>query len=211
MEKKNKMETMHMQKLVINMSLPLIVSLLVQSLYNIVDSIFVAKMSEEALTATSLAFPVQMLMIAFSVGTSVGVNALLSKTLGARNRERATKIANTSIMLALINGAVFSLTGIFFAQKLARSFTTVESTAALCADYLSICMIFCFGNFIETMLQRFLQAAGNTVLSMCSLIAGAVTNIILDPILIFGLFGFPALGIRGAAIATVLDNGWEQR
>ena len=105
-----------MQKLVINMSLPLIVSLLVQSLYNIVDSIFVAKMSEEALTATSLAFPVQMLMIAFSVGTSVGVNALLSKTLGARNRERATKIANTSIMLALINGAVFSLTGIFFAQ-----------------------------------------------------------------------------------------------
>ena len=124
---------------------------------------FVAKMSEEALTATSLAFPVQMLMIAFSVGTSVGVNALLSKTLGARNRERATKIANTSIMLALIGGAVFSLTGIFFAQKLARSFTTVESTAALCADYLSICMIFCFGNFIETMLQRFVQAAGNTV------------------------------------------------
>lgn len=206
MEKKNKMETMHMQKLVINMSLPLIVSLLVQSLYNIVDSIFVAKMSEEALTATSLAFPVQMLMIAFSVGTSVGVNALLSKTLGARNRERATKIANTSIMLALINGAVFSLTGIFFAQKLARSFTTVESTAALCAEYLSICMVFCFGNFIETMLQRFLQAAGNTVLSMCSLIAGAVTNIMLDPILIFGLLGFPALGIRGAAIATVIGQ-----
>lgn len=206
MEKRNKMESMPMQKLVINMSLPLIISLLVQSLYNIVDSIFVAQMSEEALTATSLAFPVQMLMIAFSVGTSVGVNALLSKTLGAKNRKKATKIANTGVILAMISGAVFSLTGLFFAKKLAYSFTPVVSTAALCADYLSICMIFCFGNFAETMLQRFLQAAGNTLLSMCSLVAGAVTNLILDPILIFGLLGVPAMGIRGAAIATVIGQ-----
>lgn len=206
MDRKNKMESMPMNKLVINMSLPLIVSLLVQSLYNIVDSIFVAKLSEEALTAVSLAYPVNMLIIAFSVGTSVGMNALLSKTLGAKETEKVTKIAATGMVLALLGASVFALAGLFFAKNLAETFTSVESTARLCGDYLRICMVFCFGNFVETMAQRYLQAAGNTVLSMCSLVAGALTNLILDPIMIFGLLGCPAMRIRGAAIATVIGQ-----
>ena len=153
MDRKNKMESMPMNKLVINMSLPLIVSLLVQSLYNIVDSIFVAKLSEEALTAVSLAYPVNMLIIAFSVGTSVGMNALLSKTLGAKETEKVTKIAATGMVLALLGASVFALAGLFFAKNLAETFTSVESTARLCGDYLRICMVFCFGNFVETMAQ----------------------------------------------------------
>lgn len=204
--KKNKMAQMPMGKLVASMSLPLMVSLLVQSLYNIVDSIFVARLGEEALTATSLAFPVQMLMIAFSVGTSVGVNALLSRTLGAGNKEKAVQIANTGMVLAVGASLFFAAGGLFFSEQLVGLFTQTESTAALCRIYLSICMTFCIGNFVETMAQRYLQAAGLTHLSMCSLVSGAVTNIILDPILIFGYLGFPAMGIRGAAIATVIGQ-----
>ena len=205
-EKQNKMANMAMGKLVVSMSLPLMVSLLVQSLYNIVDSIFVARLGEEALTATSLAFPVQMLMIAFSVGTSVGVNALLSRTLGAGRKEKATQIANTGLILAVAASAVFMVGGIFFSEQLVGLFTSQESTARLCRMYLSICMTFCTGNFLETMAQRFLQAAGYTHLSMCSLILAALTNLVLDPILIFGYLGFPAMGIQGAAIATVIGQ-----
>lgn len=204
--KKNKMAQMPMGRLVASMSLPLMVSLLVQSLYNIVDSIFVARLGEEALTATSLAFPVQMLMIAFSVGTSVGVNALLSRTLGAGNKEKAMQIANTGMVLAVGASLLFAAGGLFFSEQLVGLFTQTESTAALCRIYLSICMTFCIGNFVETMAQRYLQAAGLTHLSMCSLVSGAVTNIILDPILIFGYLSFPAMGIRGAAIATVIGQ-----
>lgn len=204
--KKSKMADTPMGKLVISMSFPLMVSLLVQSLYNIVDSIFVSRLGEEALTATSLAFPVQMLMIAFSVGTSVGVNALLSRTLGAGNKEKATQIANTGMVLAIGASLVFAIAGIFFSKQLVGMFTQNDSTALLCQTYLSICMSFCIGNFVETMAQRFLQAAGLTHLSMCSLISGAVTNIILDPIMIFGYLGFPAMGIQGAAIATVIGQ-----
>lgn len=205
-EKQNKMANMPMGKLVASMSLPLMISLLVQSLYNIVDSIFVARLGEEALTATSLAFPVQMLMIAFSVGTSVGVNALLSRTLGTGNREKATQIANTGLILAVMASVVFMAGGIFFSEQLVSLFTSQESTAKLCKMYLSICMAFCTGNFLETMAQRFLQAAGYTHLSMCSLILAALTNLVLDPILIFGYLGFPAMGIQGAAIATVIGQ-----
>lgn len=205
-EKQNKMANMPMNKLVFSMSIPLMVSLLVQSLYNIVDSIFVAKISVEALTATSLSFPIQMLMIAFSVGTSVGMNALLSRTLGARNAEKATKIADTGMILALIGASVFTIGGLFFSRQLAHLFTDHDSTALLCQTYLHICMSFCVGNFVETMAQRYLQASGRTALSMCSLVAGAGTNLILDPILIFGYFGFQSMGIRGAAIATVIGQ-----
>lgn len=206
MEKTNKMATMPMGKLVLNMSLPLMFSLLVQSLYNIVDGIYVARISEKALTATSLAYPMQLLMIAFSVGTSVGLNALLSRNIGAKNYEEAGQIATTGFCLALASTVVFMLIGAFAATPFASAFTSDAETALLCSQYLTICMLFCAGIFVETLAQRLLQATGNTMLSMVSLVVGAVTNIILDPILIFGLIGFPALGIRGAAIATVIGQ-----
>lgn len=202
----NKMGTMPMGRLVVNMSLPLMLSLLVQSLYNIVDGIFVAKLSENALTATSLAFPIQILMIAVSVGTSVGVNALLSRTIGAEKYEDAGRIATTGLFLAIVSSLVFVFLGFFFVKNFVAMFTSDPEIGEYCRQYLFICMIFCSGSFMETMFQRFLQAVGNTFCSMISLISGAVANTILDPIMIFGLLGFPALGIRGAAIATVISQ-----
>lgn len=195
-----------MGKLVLTMSLPLMVSLLVQSLYNIVDGIFVARISEDAFTATSLAYPIQLLMIAVSVGTGVGVNALISRKIGAKRYDEANQLATTGLLLALACTLVFMLLGIFGAGSFARWFTKDAATALLCERYLRICMIFCLGIFLETLAQRLLQATGNTFLSMISLVVGALTNIVLDPVMIFGLFGFPALGIRGAAIATVIGQ-----
>lgn len=206
MIKENKMQVMPIPKLVINMSLPMMLSLLVQSLYNIVDSIFVARLSEDALTATSLAYPVQMLMIAIAVGTSVGVNALLSKTLGEKRQDEVKKIATTSLLLALFSSLIFIVLGIFCVDEFVNFFTDDVATGAMCKSYLTICMLFCPGTFFEMIGQRFLQSTGNTMLSMVSLITGAVTNIVLDPILIFGLFGVHQMGIRGAAIATVIGQ-----
>lgn len=203
MAQENKMGVMPVPKLIINMSLPLMVSLLVQSLYNIVDGIFVAKISETALTATSLAYPVQILMIAVAVGTGVGINSLLSRQLGAKKYQEAGEAAATGIILALLSSLVFIITGILAVEQFVKFFTEDAATRELCTIYLRICMIFCSGTFVETMVQRFLQASGNTFLSMVSLIVGAGANIILDPVLIFGLGGLPAMGIDGAAIATV--------
>ena len=206
LKKQNKLETMAMRPLVFNMSLPMMVSLLMQSLYNIVDSIFVAQLSEQALTATSLAYPMQMLMIAVGVGTAVGVNALLSQTLGRKNYPEASQIAMTGIALSVISAAVFTVMGLLGADRIARLLASDAAAARQCGDYLWICMVFCLGNMACMVFQRLLQAAGNTLLSMMILVAGAVTNIILDPIMIFGLFGFPALGVKGAAYATVLGQ-----
>lgn len=202
-QKENKMAVMPIGRLVANMSLPLMLSLLVQSLYNIVDSIFVSRIGEEALTATSLAYPIQILMIAVGVGTAVGVNALLSRRLGAGKTEEAGMIAASGLMLSTLSAAVFALLGALLSGKFAAMFTSDGAIASACASYLRVCMLFCLGTFTETMFQRFLQATGNTLLSMVSLIAGALTNLILDPIMIFGLLGFPRLGVTGAAIATV--------
>ncbi|MCD8084397.1 MAG: MATE family efflux transporter, partial [Clostridiales bacterium] len=206
MEKLNKMSSMPMPKLVFDMSWPLMISLLVQSLYNIVDSIFVARLSENALTATSLAFPVQLLMIAFSVGTSVGINAVLSISIGAKKQEETCLIATTGVLLSLIGTLVFLVAGIAFCGQIVGLFTDDPVLGELCRQYLSICMTFCVGTFIGTMFQRFLQATGDTFSSMITLVAGALTNIVLDPILIFGLLGCPSLGISGAAIATVIGQ-----
>lgn len=206
MNQDNKMGTMAMPRLVINMSLPLMISLLVQSLYNIVDSVFVAKLGEEALTATSLAFPVQLLMIAVAVGTSVGINALLSHSIGAKEYEMTANTAVTGVLLSLIGTVVFILLGIFCSGWFVKMFTDDEVIGNYCRQYLFICMLFCAGTFVGTMFQRFLQSVGDTLDSMVTLIAGALTNLILDPILIFGLFGLPALGVRGAAIATVIGQ-----
>ena len=206
MDRSTKLAEMPMLKLVINMSLPLMISLLVQSLYNIVDSIFVARLSENALTATSLAFPVQILMIAVGVGTSVGVNALLSKSIGAKDTEMVERTAATGMALSLLSTLVFVILGLSFTKLFVRAFTDDPEIAAYCAEYLSVCMIISVGSFVATMFQRFLQAVGDTFDSMLSLIAGAVTNIILDPILIFGLLFFPRMEVRGAAIATVIGQ-----
>ncbi len=206
MNPSNKMLTTPMPRLVISMAWPMMVSLLVQSLYNIVDSIFVARVSEDALTATSLAFPVQLLMIAVSVGTSVGITAVLSQCFGAGKTKETGLTATTGVFLSIIGTLVFMLPGLFACKELVSLFTKDAVLAALCEQYLAICMIFCVGTFIGTMYQRFLQSVGDTFSSMITLVAGAGTNIILDPILIFGWFGLPKMGIVGAAIATVIGQ-----
>ncbi|MGN1344510.1 MAG: MATE family efflux transporter, partial [Traorella sp.] len=202
----NKIETMPINKLIFNMSLPMIISLLIQSLYNMVDSMFVAKLSEDALTATSLAFPVQMIMIAVGVGSAVGLNALLSKTLGKKDYHEASMVAMSGIALAIIHSLIFTIIGLLWTERMAMSFTDNVAIAQMCTEYLWICIVFCLGNLVCMTFQRILQASGNTFLSMMVLGSGAVTNIILDPILIFGLNGYFAFGIRGAALATVIGQ-----
>ncbi len=200
------MAVMPMTKLLLEMSWPLMMSLLFQSLYNIVDGIFVARYSEAALTATSLIYAVQALMIAVSVGTSVGLNSVLSRKVGAGDEKGACDTATTGLFLALLSGAVFSFVGIFFSGTISRMLTDDPELQELCETYMRICVVFCYGTFLHTYGQRLLQAVGDTIMSMVSLLVGAGVNIILDPILIFGLLGFPSMGIRGAAIATVIGQ-----
>ncbi len=202
----NKMAVMPMGRLLLSMSVPLMLSLLVQSLYNIVDSMFVARYSEEALTATSLVYAVQFLIIAVAVGTNVGLNSLLSQRVGAKKTQEACQGAATGLILNLISALIFSLVGIFFTRPIVRLMTSDPSLQSLCTQYMQVCVIFCYGTFIQTYGQRLLQAVGETVLSMISLISGALLNIFLDPIMIFGLLGCPRMGIRGAAIATVIGQ-----
>lgn len=197
---------MPIQPLLYTMAVPLMLSLLVQSLYNIVDSMFVAKLSETALTAASLVYSIQFLMIAVGVGTAVGLNALLSRRIGEHKAEEACQAATTGLFLMLMTSLIFSVVGIFFSDTIAAKLTSVVQLQELCRQYLSINLVYCGGIFLQTYGQRLLQAVGDTILSMISLIIGAVLNIILDPIMIFGLFGCPAMGIRGAAIATVIGQ-----
>ena len=206
MNTKNKLADMPIQPLLYTMAVPLMLSLLVQSLYNIVDSMFVAKLSETALTAASLVYSIQFLMIAVGVGTAVGLNALLSRKIGQHKAEEACQAATTGLLLMLITSLIFSVAGIFFSGTIASRLTSEPQLQELCRQYLSINLVYCWGIFLQTYGQRLLQAVGDTVLSMISLIIGAVLNIILDPIMIFGLFGCPAMGIRGAAIATVIGQ-----
>ena len=202
----NKMAVMPMRKLLFTMSLPLMMSLLVQSLYNIVDSIFVSRLSEKALTATSLVYAIQFLMIAVGVGTAVGLNALLSRRVGQKKEEEACRAATTGLILMTITAVIFALVGLFFSEAISRAMTSGPELQDLSNRYMKICMIWCYGIFIQTYGHRLLQAVGDTVMSMISLIIGAVTNIILDPIMIFGLFGCPAMGVTGAAVATVIGQ-----
>ncbi len=206
MEENNKLGIMPMPRLVVNMAWPMMLSLLIQSLYNIVDSIFVARISEDALTAVSLAYPVQILMIAVAVGTGVGANAVLSRCVGAKKYEETRDLATTGTLLAVAGAVVFMILGIFCTKAFVGLFTSDEAIGAYAAQYLFICMLFCAGTFVGTMYQRYLQAVGNAFDSMLTLVAGALTNLILDPLLIFGIGFFPQLGIRGAAIATVIGQ-----
>ena len=204
----NKMGTMSIGILVFNMSLPMMVSMLVQALYNIVDSIFVAKLSENALTAVSLAFPLQTLLIAVGTGTGVGMNALLSKSLGEKNFKKANKTATNAAFIYAFSYIVFLILGFTIVKPFYRS--QVGSADAeimtMGVDYLSTVMIFSFGIFTQVFFERLLTSTGRTIFSMTSQLSGALTNIILDPILIFGMFGFPKMGVTGAAVATVIGQ-----
>ena len=202
----NKMGVMPVNRLLFSMSLPMILSMLVQALYNIVDSIFVAQIGETALAAVSLAFPVQNLIIAVSVGTGVGVNALLSRSLGEKNQENANLAAVNGLFVFFLSYLLFAVFGLFFA----RMYFTVQTSNPEIIEqgtiYLSICSIFSFGIFLEIALERIMQSTGRTIYNMITQGLGAIINIILDPILIFGLFGFPRMGIMGAAVATVIGQ-----
>lgn len=204
----NKMGVMPVNKLLLNMSLPMMVSMLVQALYNIVDSIFVAKLSENALTAVSLAFPIQTLLIAFGTGTGVGVNSLLSRQLGEKNMKQASRTAMNGIFLAVINYLVFVIVGIvgvrpFYATQVKDADPEILT---LGVQYLTIVCVCSFGLYAQLIFEKLLQSTGKTLYSMITQAAGAVTNIILDPILIFGLLGMPKLGVAGAAVATVIGQ-----
>ncbi len=202
----NKMGTMPVNKLLVNISLPMVISMLVQALYNIVDSIFVAQIDEYALTAVSLAFPVQNFMIAVAAGTGVGVNALLSKRLGEKRFQEVDLTANNAVFLALCNYLFFLLIGIFFSGIYFRIQTDIPEIIEYGKVYMFICTALSFGMFGQFCFERLLQATGRTVCTMITQTTGAVLNLIFDPILIFGLFGFPKLGIAGAAIATVFGQ-----
>ncbi len=197
---------MPVKKLIVTMSLPMMISMLVQALYNIVDSIFVSQINENALTAVTLAFPMQMLVISFGGGTGVGINALLSKALGEKRFDRADKAANTGIFLTAIHYVGFLVLGLCAAGPFIRTQTTEPEIIAFGTSYLSIVLVLSFGAFTQMLFERLLQSTGKTFHSMITQITGAVINIILDPILIFGLFGMPKLGVSGAAYATVFGQ-----
>ena len=202
----NKMGVMPVNKLLISMSLPMMASMLVQALYNIVDSMFVARLSESALTAVSLAFPAQNLMIAVGTGTGVGINALISRSLGEKNKERANLMANNGLILYVISGIVFALFGLFGSEVFFKLQTDDPEIVRLGTDYLRICCLLSTAIFLQFGFERILQATGRTFYTMLTQGLGAIINIIMDPILIFGLFGVPAMGIKGAAIATVFGQ-----
>ena len=204
--KENKMGVMPVGKLLVNMALPMIISMLVQALYNVVDSIYVSQISESAVTALSLAFPVQNMQIGFAVGIGVGVNALLSKSLGERNQEAANRTAGNGIILMLIVTVAFMLFGVFGVRPYYEMQSTVAETVEGGIAYTRICCLFVMGSFLQILSERLLQATGRTVLTMVTQAVGAIVNIILDPVFIFGWFGLPAMGIAGAAVATVIGQ-----
>lgn len=210
--KENKMGTMPVNKLIINIGLPMILSMLVQALYNIVDSIFVARITggtaagsagTAALVAVGMAFPFQMLLVAVGAGTGVGVNSLLSKALGEKDHETVERAANNGIFLSVVSAVLFFIIGKFFAGVLIRSQGGQGLALLYGTQYLSIVFMCSFGIFMQFIFERLLQSTGKTFYSMITQMTGAIINIILDPILIFGMFGFPELKVAGAAIATV--------
>ena len=192
--------------LLLSCSVPMMISMLVQALYNIVDSIFVSRVNEAALSAVSLAFPIQNLMIAFAVGTAVGVNAYLSRCLGEGNRAEASRAAMNGLFLAFCGGIAFLVFGILGARAFIASQTTDAQIMQYGADYLSICTLWCMGLFLQCMLEKLLVATGRSAFAMASQLIGALVNIALDPIFIFGLFGVPRMEAAGAAVATVQRN-----
>lgn len=205
-QQENKMGVMPVNKLLLSMSLPIMISMLVQALYNIVDSIFVAMISENALTAVSLAFPIQSLMIATATGTGVGVNAILSKSLGEKNFEKANKVAVNGVFLAAMSYLLFIAVGIAATVPFYRSQTADAEILWYGEQYLTIVCVASIGIFSQIIFERLLQSTGKTIYTMITQGTGAIINLILDPVLIFGLFGMPKMGVAGAAAATVIGQ-----
>ena len=206
----NKMGTQKMFPLIMSMSLPAMFSMIIQALYNVVDSVFLANYGEnsEALTAVSLAYPLQLLLIAFVVGTGVGVNSLIARRLGEKNNNEASKVAVTGVVLALATWVLFAVIGIFLSKPFITFMAGGENPQIINygVDYISIVLIFSLGSFVQVMLEKCIQATGNMIFPMISHLLGAVSNIILDPLFIFGIGPFPELGAKGAAIATVMGQ-----
>ena len=203
----NKMGVMPVGRLLAGMAVPMMISMLVQALYNVVDSVFVSRISENAFNAVGLAFPLQSLMIAVGAGTAVGINALLSRSLGEKKQEMADRAAGTGIFLSLCSAVAFALIGVFLSRPffLAQA-RSVPEIVEMGTAYTRICLGLSVGLFGQFCFERLLQSTGRTTLSMLTQLAGAVTNIVLDPIFIFGLLGMPAMGVAGAAVATVLGQ-----
>ena len=206
--KENKMGTMPVRRLLVTMSLPMMASMLMQALYNVVDSVFVSNLpyGEDALTAISMAFPMQNIMIAIASGTAVGVNALLSKSLGEKNHERANEAANAGVLLSVLSSVVMFIAGMLISRPFMMTQTSNPEIVNMGSNYLHIVCCLSAGLFMQVMLERLLQSTGRTVFSMASQLTGAIVNIILDPILIFGYLGMPKLGVIGAAYATVIGQ-----
>ena len=202
----NKMGVMPVGRLLVNMALPMIISMIVQALYNVVDSIYVSQISESAVTALSLAFPVQNLQIGFAVGIGVGVNSLLSKSLGQKDQEAANRAAGNGMVLMFIVTAAFMLFGMFGVRPYFEMQSDVAETVEGGIVYSRICCLFTLGVFMQILGERLLQATGRTVHTMITQSTGAIINIILDPILIHGWFGLPAMGVAGAAVAMVIGQ-----
>ncbi|OCN00353.1 MATE family efflux transporter [Clostridium sp. W14A] len=202
--RQNKMGAMPVFPLIISMSVPAILSMMVQALYNIVDSYFVAQISENALTAVSLVFPVQTLLIALAVGTGVGLNSLIARRLGENRREEADRAATHGLLLGFANGLLFLFVGLFLSEPFLCAFTSDPEIVSMGSVYMNIVCVYSFGACIEINIEKILQATGNMVFPMLFQLVGAVGNMLLDPVFIFGLFGVPAYGVKGAAIATVI-------
>ena len=206
--KENKMGVMPIGKLLLNMSLPMVIAMIVQAMYNVVDSLYVSQISESAVTALSLAFPVQNIQIGFATGIGVGVNSVLSKALGEENRENVNRAAGNGIVLVGIVTVLFILFGLFASRPFFEMQSDVEETVEGGISYMTICCLFSVGIFVEVLGERLLQATGRTFYTLISQGTGALANIILDPLFIFGFapLGIPAMGIAGAAVATVLGQ-----
>lgn len=203
----NKMGTMPVNKLLFNMALPAILSMTINALYNVVDSIFVSRISEDALTAVSIVNPLQMMIIALSVGSGVGINSLIARRLGAKNQEEADKAASTSIRIGLFNYLIFLIIGVFFTKIFVAGYA--EEGTYIFDAACEYCVIVCVGSLfinIQVVLEKVLQSTGNMVAPMLCGLTGAIVNIVLDPILIFGLVGMPEMGVAGAALATVIGQ-----
>jgi len=201
--RENKMGVMPVGKLLMTMSIPMMLSMLVQALYNVVDSYFVAKISQDALNAVGLSFPIQNIIIGVAVGTGVGINALLSRSLGEKNYETANETAGNAVLLALFSGLVMLVVGLTLPNFFFRIQTDIPGIVDQGTVYLTICCTCSIGVFLEITFERLLQSTGLTVLTMLTQGIGAITNIIMDPVLIFGLGPFPEMGVAGAAVATV--------
>ena len=202
----NKLGTMSIPKLLFQVSFPIVVSMFIQSMYNLVDSYYIGKINEEAFTAISIAFPIQNIMIGIAVGTGVGMNSLISRYLGEKNYEKSNRTAETGLSLAIIYGIILLILSRFLPRPFLSAQTTDENIIAYGIEYLEIVMGFSTGVFIQIFLERTLQSTGRSIFTMLTQLIGAVLNIILDPIFIFGYFGLPAMGVKGAAIATVMGQ-----